>query len=328
MVAIAQIIDQFDDPVIVLEGSRILEANPAARDLLGEAIVGRDVRLAIRQPQALAAILSRQAQDLELAGIGGIERPWTMAVRPITGAKLLVRFRDRGEAVAAERMRVDFVANASHELRTPLATIGGFAETLADDDVPAELRRKFAGTIGSEAARMLRIIEDLMSLSRIEADRFRQPRERIDLVDLARQAVEQIAPLAERRQCRIIFEPSDRSVSVKGDRAQLLQALDNLLSNAIRYGWKEGGAVTLTVGNEHGRPFLRVTDEGRGIAGEHISRITERFYRVDNARSRDSGGTGLGLAIVKHIAERHRGELTIRSAVGQGTSVALTFPAT
>ena len=326
MASIDQIIQSFDEPVILVDGARVIGANAAALTLLGSTIVGRDVRVAIRHPQALAAILSGRSSDLQIAGVGGADRPWTLAVRPLDGRKVLARLHDRSEAIAAERMRVDFVANASHELRTPLATISGFAETLADDDVPPDLRKKFAGTIGAEAARMLRIIEDLMSLSRIEANRFRLPRDTVDLKALATEAIRQIAPLAERRGCTVVLDESAEAATVQGDRAQLLQATDNLLSNAIRYGGDGGHPIVLSVGHENGRPFLRVTDQGRGIAPEHISRLTERFYRVDNARSRDSGGTGLGLAIVKHIAERHRGELSVRSTLGRGTSVTLLFP--
>ncbi|MEO8617926.1 MAG: ATP-binding protein [Sphingomicrobium sp.] len=320
------LLEAFDQPVLVVRAGRVAAANKAARALLGSAIVDRDIRVAMRQPQALAALLAGKKTDIEIAGIGGAERPWTLSVRPIGDDNLLVRLHDRGEAIAAERMRVDFVANASHELRTPLATISGYAETLGDDDVPDELRKKFATTIGTESARMLRIIEDLMSLSRIEADRFRQPRESIMLDRIAKIAGQQIAPLAERRACRIVVEIEQDQVAIVGDSAQLLQAFDNLLSNAIRYGGGERGPITLTVGKDGLRPFVRITDCGRGIAAEHLPRLTERFYRVDEARSRGSGGTGLGLAIVKHIVERHRAVLDIRSNPGIGSKFTILFP--
>ncbi|MEP7315383.1 MAG: ATP-binding protein, partial [Sphingomicrobium sp.] len=216
--------------------------------------------------------------------------------------------------------------NASHELRTPLATIIGYAETLGEDEVPDELRRRFAATIATESARMLRIVEDLMSLSRIEADRFRQPREPIRLDQLAKIAVQQIGPLAERRGCEVIVKIEDDQAAILGDSAQLLQAADNLLSNAIRYGSCDRGPITLTVGKDGTRPFLRVQDCGRGIDAQHLPRLTERFYRVDEARSRGAGGTGLGLAIVKHIVERHRGVLDIRSNPGIGSQFTILFP--
>ncbi len=320
------LLEAFDQPVLVVRSGRVAAANEAARALLGSTIVDRDIRVAMRQPQALTAILSARKADLEITGIGGVERPWTLSVRPIGDDKLIVRLRDRAQAIAAERMRVDFVANASHELRTPLATISGYAETLQEDEVPDDLRRRFAATIGTESARMLRIIEDLMSLSRIEADRFRQPRELIILDRLAKLAVQQIAPLAERRACQVMMEIEQDQIAIVGDSAQLLQAVDNLLSNAIRYGGCDHGPITLTVGKEGARPFLRISDCGRGIEAQHLPRLTERFYRVDEARSRGAGGTGLGLAIVKHIVERHRAVLDIRSNPGIGSKFTILFP--
>ncbi|HET9398550.1 MAG TPA: ATP-binding protein [Sphingomicrobium sp.] len=319
------VLEALDEPALILSGRTLRAANKAALRLLGSNIVGRDIRLAIRHPHVLEILLAGKSADLAVVGIGGAERPWTVQVRPLEGEPAcLVRFVDRSESIAAERMRVDFVANASHELRTPLATISGYAETLAEPDVSPELRQKFATTISSEAARMLQIIEDLMSLSRIEANRFITPGGRCDLATIARQAAVQIAPLAERKSCEVQLDIDNGAATiVNADQAQLLQAADNLLSNAIRYG---GSPILLSVGVEHGRPYLRVKDEGAGIAAVHLPRLTERFYRVDEARSRGAGGTGLGLAIVKHIVERHRGTLDIRSRPGAGTTVTISLP--
>jgi two-component system phosphate regulon sensor histidine kinase PhoR len=171
---------------------------------------------------------------------------------------------------------------------------------------------------------MLRIIEDLMGLSRIEGSRFIAPAERCDLNALARQAKAQITPLAERLSCNVELDlQAPKPLIVAGDSGQLLQVMDNLLANAIRYG---GSGVVLSVGLARSHPFIRVSDTGPGIGAVHLPRLTERFYRVDDARSRDSGGTGLGLAIVKHIVERHRGTLDIRSRPGEGTTVTITLP--
>ena len=317
------VLNALDEPALIIAGGRIQAANQAALAMLGPDIVGRDHRLGIRHPQVLATIATGKRADVAVVGIGGPEVPWLVAVRPLADRSgCLLRFIDRAESLAAERMRVDFVANASHELRTPLATISGYAETLEEPDVPGELRQSFARTISGEAARMLRIIEDLMSLSRIEASRFVAPSELCDLAALARQAAAQVAPLAERRNCPVALDLEQSSpLMVAADQPQLLQVLDNLLSNAIRYG---GSGVVLAVGMEHGRPFVRVRDSGPGIAPVHLPRLTERFYRIDEARSR--GGTGLGLAIVKHVVERHRGTLDIRSRVGEGTIVTITLP--
>lgn len=318
------LLDALDEPALVVGGGRVIAANAAALKMLGRGIVGRDQRLAIRHPQLLASIRAARRADLAIVGLGGSERPWTVALRPIAhGGSLLVRFVDRSEALAAERMRVDFVANASHELRTPLATIAGYAETLQEAGLPEELRQRFARTVGEEAARMLRIVEDLMSLSRIEASRFVLPGERCDLAEVARLAVVHAAPLAADAGCDIALDVPDEGLMVAGDRAQLMQLLDNLIGNAVRYG---GAGVAVRAATVRGRPLLEVRDSGPGIAAVHLPRLTERFYRVDDARSRTTGGTGLGLAIVKHIVERHRATLDIRSMPGKGTCVSVTFP--
>ena len=322
------IIDALEEPALIVEGTRTIAANEAARQLLGQSIEGSDVRLAIRHPEALQLVLAGQAADLDLTGIGGSERPWTMSVRVVDRGLRLVRLIDRSAGIAAERIRTDFVANASHELRTPLATIIGYAETLSEEGpVPDSMRQSFGSTIENEARRMLRIVEDLMSLSRIEAERYVAPGEQVDLADIARLAVEQVEPLAGRRGCKIECDIEDGLPVVPGDFAQLLQITDNLLANAIRYGCNErSNVVRLSLRLDGKRILLAVSDDGDGIAAEHLPRLTERFYRVDSARSRQSGGTGLGLAIVKHIVERHRGTLNIRSAPGRGTTVQVALP--
>ena len=324
----SDILDAIDEPALIVRAQRTLAANRAARALLGSAIVGRDLRFAIRHPQALQAILAGKHRDLALVGLANAEQPWQLSVRPIGKGACLVRVTDRSVAVAAERMRVDFVANASHELRTPLATISGFAETLAEDGpLDEDARRKFGATIHNEAARMLRIIEDLMGLSRIEADRFVAPRTTIDLGAVARIASQQVAALAERKGCSIEVVTGDAAIAVTGDHAQLVQVADNLVTNAVRYGCgANAGTVRVEVFLDGARGVLRVIDQGDGIAADHLPRLTERFYRVDSARSRESGGTGLGLAIVKHIVERHRGTLDIRSRLGAGTIVEVRLP--
>jgi two-component system phosphate regulon sensor histidine kinase PhoR len=225
-------------------------------------------------------------------------------------------------------MRVDFVANASHELRTPLSTVLGYAETLAEESgLPDNLRANFGRTIRDEARRMLRIIEDLMSLSRIEADRFVAPGERVDVEDIVRAAVANAGHLRGAANCEFKTDIGSDLPAVRGDRAQLLQVLDNLIGNALRYGCDRPGSI-VEIAAEHSGAWvvLEVTDHGPGIPREHLPRVTERFYRVDAARSRESGGTGLGLAIVKHIIERHRGSLDIKSTVGVGTSITVRLP--
>lgn len=324
-----KIIDALGDPALIVQAARTLAANEAARALLGQSIEGSDVRLALRHPDAVQILLAGREGELELVGIGSTDRPWLLSIRSIGHGQSLVRLIDQSALRSAERMRTDFVANASHELRTPLATVIGYAETLAEEGpVADELRARFGGTIEAEARRMLRIVEDLMSLSRIEADRYRAPDEQVDLGEIARIAVEQASALAERRGCRIECDISEKLPPIAGDFGQLLQLADNLVGNAIRYGCSEKAPlVSISVQPSGSRVTLTVSDQGEGIAPQHLPRLTERFYRIDPARSRESGGTGLGLAIVKHIAERHRGTLDIRSKPGSGTVVSVSLPA-
>ena len=321
------ILDAIAEPSLIVRDQCTVAANQAARALLGNAIVGRDLRFAIRHPLALDLIMAGREAALDLVGIGSAERPWHMSLRPLADGAALVQLTDRSAVEAAERMRTDFVANASHELRTPLATIIGYAETLTEEGaIDDALRIRFGETISSEARRMLRIVEDLMSLSRIEANRFNPPEDMVDLGEVARLAIEHAAPLLERRRCTIA-PAIDRAIPpVRGDFGQLLQLADNLIGNALRYGCNAQQCnVEVAVRRDGPRVILVVRDHGDGIAADHIPRLTERFYRVDAARSRDSGGTGLGLAIVKHIVERHRGSLDIRSAPGKGTEVTAAF---
>lgn len=323
----SSVLDALDEPALLVRGQIVEVANRPARELLGELIVGRDVRLAIRHPLALDTILAGCDADIELVGIGSSERSWHLCVRPVEGGAF-VRLSDRSALRAAERMRTDFVANASHELRTPLATIIGYAETIAEEGpLDEETRARFGSTIVGEAGRMLRIVEDLMSLSRIEADRFRLPDEQVDLAEVARVALDHASKLADRRGCRVESQVESGLPMIRGDSAQLTQLLDNLLGNAIRYGCTEPGSVaTLSIRLQGERLLVTVSDQGEGIPPKHLPRVTERFYRVDPARSRESGGTGLGLAIVKHVVERHRGTLAIDSKPGEGTTVSVTLP--
>ena len=322
------LVDALDEPALVIEGNSVKLANPPARQLFGAGIEGRDVRLAIRHPQALERILAHRSTEIDATGIAELGRSWRLVVRQLDRSSALVRMIDRSEAVSAEKMRVDFVANASHELRTPLSAILGYAETLTEEqDLPAELRSNFGRTIRDEARRMLRIIEDLMSLSRIEADRFIVPGDMVSIADIVKEAVANSSQMASDGRCELTVDLGPDLPLVRGDRAQLVQLLDNLVSNAVRYGCDRPNCNVDVSAREDGRwVVLTVTDTGRGIAREHLPRITERFYRVDAARSRESGGTGLGLAIVKHIVERHRGALEIKSTLDLGTSVTVRLP--
>jgi two-component system phosphate regulon sensor histidine kinase PhoR len=251
-----------------------------------------------------------------------------MTVTRLSDGSRLVRLIDRSEAHASEQMRTDFVANASHELRTPLATLLGFLETLSDESVAADAptRSRFLKIMWDEARRMHRLVDDLISLSRIEAERFSLPRESVELLPLIEEVRAALSAVLEEKGAALLVDAGETEPVVLGDRAQLAQLLQNLLTNALKYG-RAGTDVTVRFADA-GPDMLRlsVIDRGEGIAAEHLPRLTERFYRVDPSRSRAIGGTGLGLAIVKHIVGRHRGRLDIRSIVGEGTSVHLYLP--
>jgi two-component system phosphate regulon sensor histidine kinase PhoR len=323
-----ELLDAIADPVLIVGDGRIAAANRAARDAFGQHIVGEDPRLAIRHPAAAELIASGQpGEAVELAGLGGLDQRWAMRVGATADARRIVHLSDRTAQAAAERMRVDFVANASHELRTPLASILGFVETLQDDagdDPPT--RQRFLRIMGDEASRMQRLVGDLISLSRIEADKHRHPAARVDLPALLGEVAAELRRTADGRAADLSLQVEPDLPPVTGDHPQLSQLLHNLLGNALKYG-RAGTPVTATLARD-GETGVRltVTDRGDGIAPEHLPRLTERFYRVDAGRSRSVGGTGLGLAICKHIVERHRGRLRITSRVGEGTSVIVTLP--
>jgi two-component system phosphate regulon sensor histidine kinase PhoR len=263
---------------------------------------------------------------IELLDLGGPEQRWELLADPL-GHKQVVRIVDRTPLRAAEKMRVDFVANASHELRTPLATLIGFIETLegpAAED--ADARHRFLGIMRGEAQRMIRLVDDLMSLSRIEADKHRQPVASVRMVPLVEEVKDALGHRLMKGDRRLLIEAEPDLPSVAGDRDQLLQLLHNLIGNAVKYG-RPGTPIVVRMQRD-GQSMIRIAveDQGDGIAPEHLPRLTERFYRVDAGRSRSIGGTGLGLAIVKHIVERHRGQLLIASDPGVGTRVTALLP--
>jgi len=315
--------------LIALEG-RVFASNSAARALLGGSIDGKPIEQVVSHPAALEAlerIESDDPEEVELTGVGGSRRHWLMRTAAMAGGMLLIRFVDRSEVAAAEQMRVDFVANASHELRTPLSTLIGYAETLREqaDDIDPETRERFLAVVHDEARRMQRVVEDLISLSRIEAEKLIAPTDAVALAPLIDQAIDSARRMADERGSTLVREVADDLQPVAADRSQMLQLLDNLVTNALRYG-EPGTPVTISADAEGPMVHLCVRDHGEGIAPEHIRRVTERFYRVDTSRSRSLGGTGLGLSIVKHIVERHRGRLNIESELGEGTCVHVLLP--
>ncbi len=327
---VEDVLGAVDDPLLLVEGRQVVRANAAAVAVLGEHVVDDDVRLAIRHPAA-TDLLTREGHDggsVELIGLGDADRVWTLTILPLGETTRLVRLSDHSATRATERMRVDFVAHASHELRTPLASLIGFIETLEDANGPDDVavRMRFLGIMAGEARRMQRLVDDLISLSRIEADRHRAPADAVPLGALARETADTLRG-TRGAATRIELAIEDGLPSVAGDRAQLSQLLHNLVGNALKYGDVSKPVRVAVSRHDGGMVRLAVADQGEGIPAQHLPRLTERFYRVDPGRSRAAGGTGLGLAIVKHIVERHRGRLDIASVAGVGTTVTVLLPA-
>ena len=324
-------VDQEREPLLGTADNIVTIANDAAIRLLGRHIVGADVRTAIRHPAATEWLAYIQGDTpLEPVNLVDFPRPgqrWTMRIAALSGSENIIFLSDRSAIDAADRMRSDFVANASHELRTPLAAILGYVETLQEmnGETDAPTRDRFLSIIEREARRMQQLVIDLLSISRVEADRFRRPTASVDLAAIVRTTLTQLSDSEPKRAADLVAKLGNEAQPMLGDEAQLSQLAHNIISNAMKYG-HAGTPVTVELVREGSRVRLSVSDQGDGIAPDHLPRLTERFYRVDEARSRSVGGTGLGLAIVKHIGERHQGQLDIDSEVGKGTRVSVTFP--
>jgi two-component system phosphate regulon sensor histidine kinase PhoR len=339
------VVERLPDPLIVLAADRsVRRANSAAR-----AAFGADMPAVLRHPDLRAAIdrafASGGTETAEVTLPVPVPREVHAAVVPMDppmadGGQAVVVLSDRTRERAVERTRVDFVANVSHELRTPLASLIGFIETLrgpAADDPSAQQR--FLGIMGEQAARMNRLIDDLLSLSRIELVEHQAPSGSVDLAELVPRLAAGFEPRLKQRAVSLDMRIPADMPAVVGDADQLAQVVQNLLDNAVKYG-REGGTVLLEAavaqpgaspGAARGWParpgvVVTVTDQGAGIPRAHLPRLTERFYRVDTGRSRAAGGTGLGLAIVKHVVNRHRGQLLIESEEGVGTTVSVWLP--
>jgi signal transduction histidine kinase len=226
---------------------------------------------------------------------------------------------------ALEKVRRDFVANVSHELRTPLTIVGGFAETLAEDDPPASVRKEFAGMILSNTQRMQRIVDDLLDLSRIESGGWIPKPTQIDAAEVIAEVVSALEPAASAKGLSVRTYIPANAQTVYADGTAIRQILANLIENAIRH--TADGVVTVFAEPDPAGIWIGVRDTGEGIAADHLKRIFERFYRVDTGRSRERGGTGLGLAIVRHMTEAHGGRVRASSTPQQGTSIAAFFPA-
>jgi two-component system, OmpR family, phosphate regulon sensor histidine kinase PhoR len=336
------VITGLPDPVIALDrNGRVLTLNEGARSLAPALRQGEPVSLALRMPELIEAIgrayASGEEQRVEYSERVPLDRWFETIVMPVKRQPnpgkpdlVLMTFHDLTPLRRVEEMRADFVANASHELRTPLAALSGFIETLqgpARED--AKARERFLAIMQEQARRMARLIDDLLSLSRIELNAHRRPDALVDLIPIVRQVVDGLETLARDRGVTVHIE-AVHALTVPGDRDELVRVFENLVENALKYG-APGKRVDITLtqaASADGRPeaLAGVRDYGPGIAPEHLPRLTERFYRVDVRESRAQGGTGLGLALVKHILNRHRGRLSIESKLGAGASFTVHLP--
>ena len=342
--AVSAIVSGMPDPAVLLDrAGRVVHLNAAAAQLAPALRKNELAQFALRSPEIITAlreaIATTEARRATYLDHVPVDRWMEVIITPVpvptlfggTDKCMLMTFHDLTPLRRVEEMRADFVANASHELRTPLAALSGFIDTLqgpARDDPRA--RERFLGIMHIQATRMARLIDDLLSLSRVELSAHVRPDTLVDIVPIIRTVADGLEPLARERQVVIDVDLPEAPVWIAGDREELLRVFENLIENALKYGASGGRVIvslTMAVSGE-GVPEVRVMvrDFGPGIAPEHLPRLTERFYRVDVGDSRSQGGTGLGLSLVKHIVNRHRGRLLIESALKNGATFTTCFP--
>jgi two-component system phosphate regulon sensor histidine kinase PhoR len=342
--AVSAVVSGMPDPAVLLDrAGRVIHLNAAAAQLAPALRKNELAQFALRSPDIITAlreaIATAEPRRTTYLDHVPVDRWMELIVTPVSvptafgGSDycMLMTFHDQTPLRRVEEMRADFVANASHELRTPLAALSGFIDTLqgpAKDD--AKARERFLGIMHAQATRMARLIDDLLSLSRVELSAHVRPDTLVDIVPIIRQVADGLEPLAGERQVQIEIDLPATPVVIAGDREELLRLFENLIENALKYG-ASGGKVMVSLtsaASPDGAGEVRVVvrDFGPGIAPEHLPRLTERFYRVDVGDSRAQGGTGLGLSLVKHIVNRHRGRLLIESVLKNGATFTACFP--
>jgi two-component system phosphate regulon sensor histidine kinase PhoR len=332
------------DPAVLLDrAGRVIHLNAAAAQLAPALRKNELAQFALRSPEIVTAlreaIATTEPRRASYLDQGLVDRWMELIVTPVpmpttfggTEKCMLLTFHDQTPLRRVEEMRADFVANASHELRTPLAALSGFIDTLqgpAKED--AKARERFLSIMHTQATRMARLIDDLLSLSRIELRAHQRPDTPVDVVPIVRQVIDGLQMLARDREVAIEVDAPAEPLTVHGDRDELIRLFENLIQTGLKYG-ASGKRLEIAIARIE-RPdrkqeaLVSVRDHGPGIAAEHLPRLTERFYRVDVGESRAQGGTGLGLALVKHILNRHQGTLTIDSKAGQGATFTVRLP--
>ena len=324
---LAALIESLDEGVIALDGRRqVVRINPAARTILG-------VTRALPFPAEALPRIPELQRALDSAFRGSADDPAeavvgqsivSLTARPLAMGGVVIAIFDLTRIRRLESVRRDFVANVSHELRTPLTVIGGFSETLADDDIAPEMRKQFANTIHTHAERMQRIVDDLLDLSRLESGRWEAAMSDVDTATVTEEIAATFRDAATVKGLTLDVRLDPAASHLRADRTAVRQVLSNLADNAVRH--TERGSVTIFSRSADDGLWIGVTDTGPGISPEHLPRIFERFYRVDAARGRHTGGTGLGLAIVKHLVDAHGGRLDAASEPGKGTTISAWFP--
>ena len=344
--ALQGILNGIPDPILIVNHHmHIVFANDAAVELCGVSLVGQLVVVAFRHPNAVdclnEAARSRQTQEARVTlSESGTDTQFRFLVSPITSLdsqalKLVITLRDAGQSDGVEQMRRSFVANVSHELRSPLSVLMTCAETLRNTPIEdRKAMRTFLDIFSEETQRMNRLVNDLLSLSKVEANERVRPTAPIKLTDILPAVLHTMQALADEfgSELHLTIDADDCELVVAGDAEQLRQVFINLIENALKYG-HPASRVMVTCRADAGMKgnctqfvVVEVSDEGDGIHAAHLPRLTERFYRVDDHRSRAVGGTGLGLAIVKHIVHRHRGWLSVMSNLGKGSVFRVNLP--
>ena len=337
------ILEGFADPVILVDGARqVVYANTAASKFMDVATIGRDLAISFRHPSALEAVddvlKNKFEQTSEINIAAPIPQIYQLQTKSVElpqgiGQGAMIVMRDVTSLKSSDQMRQDFIANVSHELRSPISSLIGIIETLRESaQADRATQQKYLQIMSEEAARMARLIDDLLSLSKVEVSEHVAPVESVSIRSILDTTIELLRERALEKGMILKLTSAVSSPDVSGDSDELMEVFQNLIDNAIKYGDTES-EINIIVGKVTRIPdlkvpglFISIENQGEGIAAEHIPRLTERFYRVDKGRSRKTGGTGLGLAIVKHIVSRHRGRLSIESFEGKTTTFTVFLP--
>lgn len=322
------LLDHIDAGVIIVDGNyEIVHANPNAKEYLGEMIIGRPIYNIIRNDEVIDMINDQKDINKLFQFTTSAERIIEVLHVQKNAKTGYVILKDKSKEVAFENIRRELVANVSHELRSPLTTISGFIETLQNEELEKDQLKRFLNIMQEEANRMSRIVSDLLSLSKIEINLYSRPKEKINIINEVKIAIDALEIVALESQKKIKLDVSEDIFFTKviGDSDEIVEVFHNLIENAIKYSFPKTD-IDVLVYLEEANLCVEISNMGHGIPDEHIPRVTERFYRVDKARSRDIGGTGLGLAIVKNILLRHDAKLFISSILNEKTTFKVSFP--